>query len=195
MFRFAVLLLLLAACAPEPASPPPADSVVRPPVGVSADTSGALADAADPPEAPGDWLLESVDLGASEAGQAVLVDVRAARHDGYDRVVFEFEAARPAVHVEPAAEPVRACGSGEVVELPGAGSLLVRLTRARAHTEAGEATVDPSRRDLDLPAVRALARTCDFEGEVSWAIATSGAAAFRVTTLNAPARIVVDLRH
>ncbi|PAP78074.1 AMIN-like domain-containing (lipo)protein [Rubrivirga marina] len=195
MPRFLLLALLLAACASEPAEVPAA-----PEADVSVPTPEA--DGTDAPEGPtraprdaSDWTSGIVDLGASGEGQAVLTDVRVATHDGYDRVAFEFESVRPAVHVEYVDRPVRACGSGEVVELPGDGWLLVRFRGARAHTAAGEATVDPATRDLGLPTALALARTCDFEGEVSWVVAASSPEPVRVTTLDGPPRVAVDLRH
>ncbi len=192
MPRLLLLACLLAACAdapaeapapPAPAPPTPVDSAVAP-----APSANAVPDSSE-------WTVGIVDLGASGEGTAVLADVRAAAHGGYDRVVFEFEATRPAVHVEYVDRPVRACGSGEVVALPGDGWLLVRFSGARAHTEAGEATVDPTTRDLGLPTALALARTCDFEGEVSWVVAASSPEPVRVTALDGPPRLAVDLRH
>ena len=188
-----LLLALLAACAPEPdgarapASLPAPDPAVAP--------SAPPADAASAPSDSTEWTVGVVDLPPSGDAQAVLADLRAARHAGYDRVTFEFEAARPAVHVEYVDRPVRACGSGEPVDLPGEGWLLVRFTGARAHTEAGEPTVDPGRRELGLPAALTLARTCDFEGEVSWVVAVAAPNAVRVTALAGPPRVAVDVRH
>ena len=150
MPRLLVLSLVLAACAGEPAeapAPPDADVSVPTPAADGTDTPEALHGT---PSDSSEWTAGLVDLGASGEGQAVLADVRVAAHDGYDRVAFEFESVRPAVHVEYVDEPVRACGSGEVVALPGDGWLLVRFSGARAHTEAGEATVDPATRDLGL---------------------------------------------
>ena len=188
-----LFLALLAACAPEPdgarapASLPAPDPAVAP----SAPPTDAASASADSTE----WTVGVVDLPASGDAQAVLRGVRAARHVGYDRVTFEFESARPAVHVEYVERPVRACGSGEAVDLPGEGWLLVRFTGARAHTEAGEPIVDPGRRDLGLPTVLTLVRTCDFEGEVAWVASVSAPTAVRATALDGPPRVAVDVRH
>ena len=195
-FRLLLLSFVLAACADEPAEAPAvpeaAPSVPTP----AADGTDAPTPSANAPGDSLEWTSGVVDLvGASGEEQAVLADVRAAAHEGYDRVVFEFEATRPAVHVEYVDRPVRACGSGEAVELPGDGWLLVRFSGARAHTEAGEATVDPATRDLGLPTALRLVRTCDFEGEVSWVVAVSSPEPVRVTALDGPPRVAVDLRH
>lgn len=127
--------------------------------------------------------------------QAELVAVRTARHDGFDRTVFEFSGGVPATHIEYVDRPVRACGSGRVVELPGDGWLQVRFFGARAHTEAGEATVADRDRRLSLPALLALALTCDFEGEVTWVAGVAAPNPYRAFTLDAPARLVVDVRR
>jgi hypothetical protein len=195
MSRLLFLSLLLAACAGEPAEGP-----ATPEADAAVPTSAA--DGAEGPEEPtpappdsSEWTVGIVDLDASGEGQAVLADVRAATHDGYDRVAFEFESVRPAVHVEYVDEPIRQCGSGRTVELPGDGWLAVRFSGARAHTEAGEVTVDPARRDLGLPTALALVPTCDFEGEVVWVVAAASPEPVRVTTLEGPPRVAVDLRH
>jgi hypothetical protein len=75
-------------------------------------------------------------------GVAVLREVRAAAHPGFDRVVFEFEGQDfPSYHIEYIDKPVRACGSGNVVPLKGDGWLEIRFTPAAAHTEEGKPTV------------------------------------------------------
>lgn len=125
----------------------------------------------------------------------MLTDVRSARHDGFDRTVFEFADAVPNVHLEYVDRPVRACGSGEVVELPGDGWLQVRFSGARAHTEAGEASVADRDREPGLPVLLALALTCDFEGEVTWVAGVEAPNPYRAFALEAPARLVVDVRH
>ena len=81
--------------------------------------------------------------------------VRLAAHSdpppGYDRVVFEFEGGTPEVHVEYVDTPVRTCGSGEQLFPEGDGYLEIRLTGARAHTEAGEPTIPHERQSSTCP--------------------------------------------
>ncbi|MBA2379226.1 MAG: hypothetical protein H0V76_06600, partial [Blastocatellia bacterium] len=51
---------------------------------------------------------------------ATLREVRSARHETYDRIVFEFAGSEmPTYHIEYIDKPVRACGSGDVVPLAG----------------------------------------------------------------------------
>lgn len=195
MRRVLLVVLLgvpaLAACGSEPAAPastgPPASAESVPAAAPDVEAPGLEADTVG-------WTVGVVDLGADGDDQAVLTDLRVGRHEGFDRVVFELDRA-PAVHVEYVDRPVRACGSGEVVELPGEGWLEVRLGGARGHTEAGEPTVPVARREPGYPSVLALARTCDFEGVVTWVAGVEAPTPFRVARVEDPARVVVDVRH
>jgi hypothetical protein len=135
----------------------------------------------------------------------VLRDVRSAAHQGFDRVVFEFDGATPpGYRIEPAARPVRECGSGEAVQVAGDQVLRVRFEPARAHEFVGEtarATVTNRSRTLDHPVLRQLTLICDFEAQVEWALGLAspeGAAArprYRALELSEPARLVIDLLH
>ena len=129
-------------------------------------------------------------------GSAVLADVRSARHGNYDRVVFEFAGADlPSYHIEYIDKPVRSCGSGEVVPFAGDGWLQVRFSGANAHTEAGEPTVKDRTRSPNLPIVKDLKLTCDFEAEVEWVLGVSSPNKYRVLELKSPTRLVIDVKH
>ena len=125
----------------------------------------------------------------------VLADVRTGAHESFDRVVFEFAGdTLPGYHVGYGRGPVIACGSGDEVHVAGGAALRVRMDPARAH--AGyEPTIRDRRRDTDMETLRELVLTCDFEGQVAWALGTAGQVPFRVLTLSGPARLVVDVRH
>ncbi|HWM94790.1 MAG TPA: hypothetical protein VN493_28815 [Thermoanaerobaculia bacterium] len=126
---------------------------------------------------------------------ALLREVRAASQQGFDRVVFEFEgSAVPGYRVEYVDEAVQ-CGSGETVQVAGSSWLQVRLTPANAHTEAGEPTVRERERHLDLPVLKELESTCDFEAEVTWVLGLASRRPYRVQELSSPARLVVDVGH
>jgi hypothetical protein len=130
------------------------------------------------------------------AATAVLRDVRVAGHEGFDRVVFEFEgAAVPGYHVEYVDRPVRQCGSGDAVPVAGDGWLLVRLTPAQAHTDEGEPTAGPRERRVGLTNLKEVESICDFEGEVAWVLGVGSPNRYRVLELSGPARLVVDVRH
>lgn len=126
----------------------------------------------------------------------VLESVRTARNDGFDRVVFEFEAGRvPGYRIEYVDRPVRQCGSGQVVQLRGDGWLRVRLEPSQAHDDRGRATVQDRTRRTDLPILQELRLICDYEGQVEWVLGVASPNVFRVVELSSPARLVLDVRH
>jgi hypothetical protein len=127
---------------------------------------------------------------------ARLTDVRAARHEGFDRVVFELgSGAPPGYHVEYIDRPVRKCGSGETTEIAGDGWLEVRLEPTDAHTPSGSPTIANRNQAVGLEVVKELEQTCDFEAQVTWVLGVQKPNPYRVLTLNDPLRLVVDVRH
>ena len=135
------------------------------------------------------------------AGAATLTAVRAATHEGYDRIVFEFAEgdAIPGYSVRYEDAAVQ-CGSGEDVTAqlgggsPPAAILHVDLRPANAHNEAGQATAEGELAP-GLPAIKRVLRTCDFEAVVVYSAAVAAEAPFRVSELAAPPRLVVDIAN
>ena len=137
-----------------------------------------------------------VEYKAVPPGVALLTDVRAARHDGFDRIVFEFgSGAPPGYHLEYIDKPVRKCGSGEPTPIAGDGWLEVRFEPADAHTPSGAPTILDRDQKVDLEVVKELELTCDFEAIVSWVLGVRRPNKYRVLALNEPIRLVVDVKH
>lgn len=148
-------------------------------------------------------------LGASFAGTigttevvrsgmpATLSAVRAASHEGFDRVVFELAPtdALPGHHIEYIDKPVRDCGAGDAKEVAGDAWLEVRMSPLNAHTEEGQPTIAFREQALALPVVRELERTCDFEAVTTWVIGVGSPNPYRVQELSDPPRLVVDIGH
>lgn len=126
---------------------------------------------------------------------AILAAIRTGRHPDFDRIVFEFSNALPGYHIEYIDKPVRSCGSGEVVPLAGDGWLEVRMMPSAAHTEMGEPTVSNRSLKVDLPIVKELRSTCDFEADVTWVAGVSSPNRYRVLELSDPSRLVIDIKH
>lgn len=128
---------------------------------------------------------------------ATLTAVRAATHEGYDRVVFEFAAAdeMPGYHLEYIDKPVRDCGEGSAKEVAGDAWLEVRMSPVYAHTEAGQPTIPFREQSLNLPVLRELERTCDFEAVTTWVLGLGSPNPYRVQELSDPPRLVVDIAH
>jgi hypothetical protein len=128
---------------------------------------------------------------------ALLTGVRAASHDGYDRIVFEFRNGVPGYAVRYGERPVRADGSGEPVAVAGGAVLLVRMEPALDADLTQEAAprtyTGPTRLRPDTTAVAELVRTGGFESVLTWAVGVDEKHPFRVTHLESPARIVIDI--
>jgi hypothetical protein len=127
---------------------------------------------------------------------AMLSAVRTGRHDGFDRIVFEFKGPDlPGYHIEYIDKPVRACGSGDVVPLAGDGWLQMRFEPARAHTDEGKATIGFRELASKHPNLLEIKSTCDFEAQVEWVAGVGSPNAFRVLELKEPTRLAVDIKH
>lgn len=135
----------------------------------------------------------------------VLSEVRIARHDTFDRVVFEFtgEVVPGATIDGPLANgPGAVTGdpSGLPVAVGGAQVLTVSMSPAIA-TYAASLPPGPlysgptSFMPTDTANVVQVVLTGDFESVLTWAIGFRGAATPRVSVLTAPTRVVVDLPH
>lgn len=212
--RFAVLVGALAAAGCQDASETGASfepTVVEQPSAEEARTAepgtvqepGPIGPVADTlPPSPGEDLptfttaASSADVTSTGEEAPILRAVRIGRHEGFDRIVFEFDSdGLPQWHVSYIDAPVIHCGSGDDVAVAGSAWLQVRFNGANAHTEAGEATSGPARRAVQLPSVREVVRTCDFEAEVTWIAGVSAAKPYRPRVLAEPARLVIDIQH
>lgn len=189
--------LLLAACsddrdvsstsgstqsAPAPASPSPAD-----------------APADEAPSASAPVFPASTDRDEQEAsgGPLSVTQVRVARHDGYDRVVFELdgrEPGEPGWTVQYVDDP-RRDGSGEPVEVEGEATLVVLVSGVGYPFDTGAEEAQGVSLPADTEVVQDVELGAVFEGVYEAFVGTSREAPFRVFRLADPARVVVDIRH
>jgi hypothetical protein len=133
---------------------------------------------------------------------ALLEQVSLGRHEGFDRVVFRFRNGLPGYRVSYEEPPISEDGSGDEVTLDGSAFVVVRMEPASGFdlsTGEGELVYTGPRRlsgsDAGTSVVRELVRTGDFEAVLTWAVGLSDRVDFRVTTLENPARLVVDFRN
>lgn len=130
--------------------------------------------------------------------QPLLRNVRAAAQEGFDRIVFEFAGDEIPGYAIEYKDAAIACGSGQdVTGFIGGGQappamLMVDLRPAAAHDDNGNAT---AARDVParLATITRAFSTCDFEGQVEYAVALTAEQPFRVSTLEDPPRIVIDI--
>jgi hypothetical protein len=133
---------------------------------------------------------------------ALLERIAIGRHEGYDRVVFQFRDQLPGYRVEYVQPPLKEDGSGNPVEIQGDAIVLVRMELASGFDlTTGEGVMvykGPKRLEgsaAGTSVVRELVRTGDFEAVLSWAIGLEERVDFRVRTATSPARLIVDFRN
>lgn len=156
----------------------------------------AAADSAKKPPAAAGWTVAPRQGGATN-GIVTLRGLRAASNpDGFDRLVLDFgDDAVPAWTAAYASRPVLRCGSGEPARIEGERWLRVRLRSAQAHDDQGQPTVRQRQLPLNMPAMREMALTCDFEGEVEVVLGVAAANPYRVMELANPSRLVIDVKR
>jgi hypothetical protein len=133
---------------------------------------------------------------------ALLERIAVGRHEGYDRVVFQFRKDLPGYRIEYVQPPLKEDGSGKPVAVRGAAVVVVRMEPASGfdlNTAEGVPTYKgPKRIDgsgAGTSVVQELVRTGDFEAVLSWAIGLSDKVDFRVSTATSPSRLIVDFRN
>jgi hypothetical protein len=136
--------------------------------------------------------------GPASATRGYLAAVRVASHDGYDRIVFDFEDAVPGYRVDVTRRPVTEDGSGNAVEVKGEVLYEVRFENAATARIEGERVVPVFKGDTRITmrgkVLEEVVKTGDFEGVVTWVIgARPRPEGVQVSTLRSPLRLVVDL--
>ncbi|HVM07028.1 MAG TPA: hypothetical protein VM345_01075 [Acidimicrobiales bacterium] len=195
-------LLLLAACGAGE------DPTVDVPAGDSASTStttgsggstttlGGSSTTVDDDPAAGAGAFQTAPITKPQgSGQGLLTAVRHAAHDTYYRIVFEFSGHVPGVKVGFAERPITQDGSGDEIDVAGDRVVLVQFEPASGFDmEASkESYTGPKRLEVEQAPVVEIVRVSDFEAHLDWAVGVDRGTRFRVTTLEGPPRVVVDL--
>lgn len=124
---------------------------------------------------------------------AKLAAIRAARHPGYDRVVFQFEGAQvPGYRIEYVREITLGESDDQYLALKGTALIQVMFQgTASDDYRPGTQTV-PDKLTPDLAQVKQIGLAEDWEGVVRLGVGLEHRAGFRVLELRDPARVVVD---
>lgn len=188
-------LLVLSGCGnsdddgPSGAQPPPATT-----------TTGTTTDGGiDPLEGAGTSPVEEEPSGTETA---LLERVAVGRHEGFDRVVFQFRNHLPGYRVEYVEPPLKEDGSGNIIQVKGNAFVFVRMEPASGFdltVPEGEMIYKGPRRidgsTAGTSIVREVVRTGDFEAVLSWVVGLEDRVDFRVRTATSPARLIVDFRN
>ena len=140
-----------------------------------------------------------VTVRATNKQTALLTAVRTARHEGYDRIVFEFSNALPGYDVRYVGAPIHQDGSGQVVPVKGSHFLRIRMDNALdadlSKPSAPPTYTGPTRLSPGTPEIAELVRAGGFEATLTWIAGLVDRVDFRVTALSSPPRLVVDVRN
>ena len=157
-------------------------------------------DGIDPLEGAGTTPVERPPTSSERI--ALLERVAVGRHEGYDRVVFQFRNTLPGYRVEYVQPPLKEDGSGNPVEIKGNAFLVVRMEPASGFDlNTGEGVMiyrGPRRLEgstAGTSVAQELVRTGDFEAVLTWAVGLSDKVDFRVRTATSPSRLIVDFRN
>ncbi|MFE2327425.1 hypothetical protein ACFXD5_26465 [Streptomyces sp. NPDC059385] len=155
--------------------------------------SGALLTVGLPLAAPAATASTATAIARTQSGAPLVVDARWGGHPTYDRIVIDIRGYVPTATVTPVRQLVHD-GSGTPVPLPGRYFLEIRLTPAAAHDDAGGNVYHgPRSQRIDLPKLKGLALTGDFEGYVTFGAAFDTLPYYRAFPLHSPERFVVDV--
>ena len=165
----------------------------------SSSTTTTTTAGTDPLEGAGTTTVQGA---ASGQETALLERIALGRHEGYDRVVFQFKNQLPGYRVSYVQPPLKEDGSGNPVSVAGNAMVVVRMEPASGFDlNTGEGVMvykGPKRIEgssAGTSVVQQLVRSGDFEAVLSWAIGLSDKVDFRVTTATSPARLIVDFRN
>jgi len=189
LLLLAAVALLLGGCGTNDDEPPATTQA----------TTGTQTETVDGIDPMDDASTDPVTVPATNTETALLTDVRAARHEGYDRVVFEFGNVLPGYDVRYVEKPVHQDASGLVVPVAGTYVVQVRMENALDADLTQEAApltyTGPQRFSPGTPEVVELVRTGGFEAVLTWVAGLNDRVDFRVLTLQGPPRLVVDFRN
>jgi len=127
--------------------------------------------------------------GGTEPNGSEVVAVRVGQHDGYDRLVIEFNGPIPAYSVTGrSGTSFTTSPKGQTVTLGGTnGVLIVMHSIVNWTSYSGPFAFTPN-----FPILREARQIENFEGYQQWALGIQGSPCLRVTTLTSPSRLVVD---
>ena len=137
----------------------------------------------------------------NEMSQAPLVNVRAGRHQCFDRLVLDLRGKADGYRVE-YGSAVRSDGLGEAIPVRGGAKLQITLL-APAHDGNYNPTFRPANRDEVVNVVgwrtfRQVVFAGTYEGVTTLGLGVRARLPFRVFTLDGPgsgSRIVIDVAH
>lgn len=165
----------------------------------SAGPGGAGSSTSSSPAPTADCPATTLDKTApARQPRAEMTGVRAEHAGHFDRVTFEFQGTSPGYRVAYIDKPVHEDGSGAEVAVAGDAVIEVHMDNASGYhfegDKSGPTYTGPSRLSpAGTTQVQELVRSGDFEGVLSWVVGVRSKVGFRVSRLDAPPRLVIDI--
>lgn len=126
-------------------------------------------------------------------------DIRVGTHDGYDRIVFEYDGGTPFLELDRAQPPFVQDPSGLPMDVNGLLVYRITLTGATKWDLTGDQAVlvyeGPTNFEPGYPQLVQLVEAGDFEAAHSWFLGTNGSQCLRAFYLTDPDRLVIDIQH
>jgi hypothetical protein len=192
----AAAVLLTGGCAAQPDSDAAATTGSAS-AGSATVEDGTVSTSAAAEETEGTPFEGGADTDVAEPSGAeglTMTAVRAARHEGYDRVVFEFAGSGTPGWTVEYVDTASSQGSGDTVDVPGDAVLQVTAQGVSYPYETGAAELPSGPAAVSgTEVVQSVVYDTTFEGTaVAW-IGTAAEAPFRVYALTGPSRLVVEV--
>ncbi len=142
-------------------------------------------------------LRNTATIRRARGASAELRRIRVGRHDGFDRVVFEFEGGLPAYAISYTAV-ARRDGSGQPIAVLGTTALQVDLQARSVDMESASfpkifrpsGPLTPR-----FPTLRQVRYGGEFEAQTTFAVGLRARTGFRVLELKNPTRLAIDVAH
>jgi hypothetical protein len=190
----AITLVAVAAC--QTAASPSAPSASSTPGDISTASPLPTADTV-PADELGPFSCDLPVHKARSVPQNVnIVGVRVGSHDGYDRIVFEFDAGTPEITLDRAVPPFLEDPSGRPLDVKGSSFLQLIMRGGTKQTASGGSSYGgPTDFNPGFPQLVALVEGGDFEAQSTWYLGLNNAACARVMLLTLPDRVVIDVKQ
>ncbi|WP_037607392.1 AMIN-like domain-containing (lipo)protein [Streptacidiphilus rugosus] len=133
-------------------------------------------------------------------GGSYITAARSGAHTGYDRLVLDVSgSALPAWTAALTTDNTYPMPSGDskTYLIPGQKYLDLQFTGVTTTDKVTGADCYTTANPLavNLPALKGIQRTSDFEGYLDLGLSLDGVTSFQVFTLTSPARVVIDVHH
>jgi hypothetical protein len=192
-----LMVLVLVACSRFAGGASSPSAATSPSATAPSESASSVASpSSEPTDDLGAFVCELPIEGDGTVAHAQITDVRVGSHDGYDRVVIEFDEGIPPFTLDEATPPLLADPSGMQMHVEGNAFWSLVLQGGTRLALDGSLSYD-GRTDFtpDFPVLAELVEAGDFEAVSSWYIGLHQPSCARVLTLTDPSRLVIDIQH